>query len=504
VFSRYATEEVSFSALAHYLNHLGFRTSYGGYFQSHHVERMLADPIYLGYYAWNRSHCGKFHRWVEGQTVSELNYSERKTRNEKRHWVQSHRLFEPLVVQPVWAKVQAKLEGHEKRSKAKAPRNPALYLSGLVCCAHCGEAMHAQVLPKPKSARKDGFTGERYEYFCSTYFKAVREGRWSKGKGYAAGECTCLRNPVTQDVIEGYVGRWLTETGTRLELLTSGLESSHLTDRLTEDVDAHWRAFFEGVERLTTYLAQHHSEEYGEILREFAEATAAADEAASRSSRPCKQTLAEVLGSRGRRAYDKAKRCDIGPSGFVQACLASYRANFDPSAVGADIARLEAEHSALMDRWAGLPANLTLARQKAEGQMATLEARIEGLRRQQQDASEVVSRHWRELRELQAAVRDAKAALVCEASERSLQRKAAALRAVIHRIDCTFKPTAQAGQGWGRKGSELVQVTVCPVVGEAVEYSAAAESLQGSRDSSGVYRPLRAARTKPRYWVSPS
>jgi DNA invertase Pin-like site-specific DNA recombinase len=484
VFQRYATEEGSFSSLAHYLNKLGFRTSYGGYWQSHHVQGLLADPIYMGYYAWNRSHCGKFHRWSEGQATHELNYAEKKTRNAKGSWVQSHRLFEPLVSQGVWAKVQAKLDGRAKRSKA--PRNPALYLSGLVCCSHCGLAMHSQAL-----------AGGRYEYFCSTYFKAVREGRWRKGKGYAAGECKCLRNPVTQDVLEGYVQRWLRETDTRLELLTSGIDS-HLTDKLAQDVEGHWRAFHEGVDRLTSYLAQHHSEEYNDICREFAEADAEANNAARQRPRKCKQSLAEMLGKRGRRAFEKYKHQDITPGGFVEACLVSYRFNFDPSVIDGEIEALEAEHSKLMERWADLPTHLARARQKAEGQMATLEARMEELRQQQQDASEVVSKHWRELLDLQRAVRDAKASMLSGAGERALKQKAQAMRAVIQRIECTFRPTAAAGQGWGKKGSELVRVCVYPVVGEAATY-AAEGSLQHSRDSSGVYRPLRAARTKPRY-----
>ena len=66
--------------------------------------------------------------------------------------------------------------------------------------------------PKPKSkSRRDGSTGVRYEYFCGTYFKAVREGRRE--------ECSCKRNGVFQDTLEEYVGRYLEESGHRLALL---------------------------------------------------------------------------------------------------------------------------------------------------------------------------------------------------------------------------------------------------------------------------------------------
>lgn len=74
VFKRFAAESVSPTTLAHYLNRLGYRTAQGNLFVGHHVSAMLEDPIYLGFYTYNRKHYGKFHRWTEGQAVLELNY----------------------------------------------------------------------------------------------------------------------------------------------------------------------------------------------------------------------------------------------------------------------------------------------------------------------------------------------------------------------------------------------------------------------------------------------
>src|SRR5262249_31378049 len=65
-FKRYATESISFTTLAHFLNQLGWRNGCGGYFQGQQVEEMLRDPIYLGYYTWNKWHFGKFHRYTKG------------------------------------------------------------------------------------------------------------------------------------------------------------------------------------------------------------------------------------------------------------------------------------------------------------------------------------------------------------------------------------------------------------------------------------------------------
>ncbi|MFZ1134409.1 MAG: recombinase family protein, partial [Candidatus Korobacteraceae bacterium] len=64
---------------------------------------MLADPIYLGYYTWNKYHFGKFHRFANGQTVFELNYEEKGSKNKETDWVQSRRLFAQLVDQKTWS-----------------------------------------------------------------------------------------------------------------------------------------------------------------------------------------------------------------------------------------------------------------------------------------------------------------------------------------------------------------------------------------------------------------
>jgi hypothetical protein len=140
--------------------------------------------------------------------------------------------------------------------------------------------------------------------------------------------------------------------------------------------------------------------------------------------------------------------------------------------VGAEVEKLEAEHTATMEKWSGLPPHLTRARQKAEEQMAALESRIESLRQQQQDAGEVVAKQWQEILDLQRAVREARASLHTEAGERALLQRAAALRAVVQCVECRFRATGAVGSGWGRKSSELVKVTVFPVAGEAVAYPA--------------------------------
>jgi DNA invertase Pin-like site-specific DNA recombinase len=147
VFRRYATESVPFATLAHGLNELGFRNSHGRLFQSSHMEALLGDPIYLGYYTWNKTHFGKFHRYKDGQTVPEPNYAEKGSRNAEADWVKSERLFDPIIDAATWAAVQRKLNRNKQR---KAAKSASLYLSGLVTCAHCGAPMVGNRPPKPK------------------------------------------------------------------------------------------------------------------------------------------------------------------------------------------------------------------------------------------------------------------------------------------------------------------------------------------------------------------
>lgn len=441
VFMRFAAESISFTALAHHLNKLGFRTCYGGYFQSHHVESMVQDPIYLGYYTYNRLHLGKFHRWANGQTILEFNYEEKVSKNDKADWVMSHRLFPPLVDQRTWDVVQRKLGQRSKR--ARSPRSADQYLAGLVVCGNCGRPMVAGETRKPLSKpRKDGHTGERYEYYCGTYAKCCREKRRA--------ESCCLRNGVFQDTLEHYIERYLEETGKRLELLTQGPDGDHLTDRLEGQETEAWQEFMLGMERLTNYLRKHHPDDYNAIVQD----------------------------SHGE---------DATPHEYVEACLAAYRASFDPSQLTAEVERLEAEHDALMAQWGDLPT--PRAKEKAKERFAELEARITELRRQQEDAAEVVEQHYSQMNDLQAAIADAKLAMESDAGERALRQRAEAIRAIVQRIECTFTATGQAGGGWGKKNARLATVTIYPVAGDSAQFPVETSSLPGVRYNNQAPTP---------------
>jgi DNA invertase Pin-like site-specific DNA recombinase len=465
VFDRYAKESISFTSLAHCLSSLGFRTCFGGRFQSHHIEGMLADPIYLGYYTWNRLHAGKFGRYTGEQVVPDANYAEKVSRNDEADWVQSRRLFEPLVDQQTWAAVRRKLARRTKRTNA--PRSAAQYLAGLVYCANCGGRMVCGPVVRrtAKGPRKDGHAGERQQYFCGTYAKCCREKRRN--------ESPCLRNGVFQDVLERYIDGYLEETGRRLELLTSRPNESHLFDRLEGQETEAWQALCEGVTRLEAYLAEHHPEDYAAIIAE--DEAKQAEEAYIRANPDHQVAPAGTLFAKldlKAAAKQTPQRDPFARPGspYVRDCLAAYRSLFDPTAVVEEVERLEAEHDALMGRWADLPT--PRAKEKAKHRFAELEARIGQLQQQQEDAAEAVEWHYRRLTDLQAALAEAKLAMRSETGERALRQRSEAIRAVIQRIECTFVATGTIKAGGGKKHSQLATVTFYPVVGDPVALSA--------------------------------
>jgi DNA invertase Pin-like site-specific DNA recombinase len=418
VFKRYATESISFTALAHYLNELGFRSSYDGKFQGHHVGCMLADPIYLGYYTWNRTHHGKFHRYTNGQAVPELNYEEKVSRNDRADWVQSRRLFEPLVDQRTWDAVQRKLEGRSRR--AKAPRSAATYLSGLLYCGNCGVRM--VVGPG------------RPHYYCGTYHRHARLKSLES--------CKCLRNAVFQETLEGFVSRFLDETGRRLEILTSELDPA--TAKLEEKESEAWGKFREGLRRILAYLAENHLDEY---------------------------VWAMSGNDPGRGLRD--------PEEYVEQVLVLYRQHYDPKATEAELKRLEEEHSALMRRYADLPT--PRAKEKAAAELAALEARISEAERQREDVAGVVEGLHREMLDLRSAIESAKTAMRSETGERALRQRAEAIRGIVQRIECSFTATGKKGGGPGRANARLAAVTIYPVTGDAAEFPGESDVLHRDR-----------------------
>jgi len=79
------------------------------------------------------------------------------------------------------------------------------------------------------------------------------------------------------------------------------------------------------------------------------------------------------------------------PDDLIAACLECYRANFVPEHYVTDLVKLENVHTALMEQWRTLPTKRT--QEKAKERFIELEARIEELQQQQENAADIVAGH---------------------------------------------------------------------------------------------------------------
>src|SRR5262249_11816265 len=136
----------------------------------------------------------------------------------------------------------------------------------------------------------------------------------------------------------------------------------------------------------------------------------------------------------GERPDHQGDRPRLPAVDFVCDCVAYYRSVFDPSGPAAEVERLEAEHTAMMRRYADLPT--PRAKEKAKAELAALEDRIAELESQQQNAADVIEQHYRQMTDLRDAIREARLAMRSDNDAQALRRRAEALRGLLVEIRC--------------------------------------------------------------------
>lgn len=347
VFKRFAAEAISLTALATHLNRLGFRNWHDGEFQSGQIKQMLSDPVYLGFYSYNKRPHGKFKRYRDGRIEDETNYEERMSENKPDDYVLSEqRLFPPLIDRKTWEAVQKKLRSNPKKNKPA--RSAAVYLAGMLYCGNCGAVMYSHSPGKPK-------------YFCSSYFKHVQYKR--------DGEPPCLRNLVYQDQLEEWIEQWLDESGRKLDLVTDALNPDALTGPMQSRSNQHWQALGEALGQINGYLAQRHPNVAESLLYEID----------------------------GRTTFD------------IEEAIDAYRRLFSPKETAEELARLEAEHDALTAKALNVQTERAVA--KVNAQLAALEARMKEKEKQRDNLADIAEHHFREWKDYRQAIRKAKAAM---------------------------------------------------------------------------------------------
>jgi hypothetical protein len=218
IFHWYATEAITLRGLATRLNDMRIDPVYGVGWYSSRLGPMLRNPAYVGLPTWNKKGHGKAVEWVGGG-YQEVPYKKGKPvkgrkRDPKDHAVphEEYRL-EGLVDEETWKAVQEKLDNVDRRQKA--PRNPELWLAGLLYCGKCGQRMVGWHQEKDKWLR--------LSYTCYNYR--------TYGKNNPTG---CRLHRVKSDVLEQVVEAYCAEAKVVINAMIEGGVSRELVMPLLE------------------------------------------------------------------------------------------------------------------------------------------------------------------------------------------------------------------------------------------------------------------------------
>jgi DNA invertase Pin-like site-specific DNA recombinase len=179
-------------AIARRLSAQGVRTDYGKLWTPIQVRSILRRGIHFtGRDAFGKVRVGKYHRRKgDGyEKVPAYGKNSKETLPYSEWLLGPQQEYEPVIPWELWERVQKRLA---ERNRPRSPKNPALYLAGLVVCAGCGKKMTGW------STKRDGL-----RYKCSTYTEL--------GKG------NCHNNSFRQSQVEPLIARYLEETGQTLQ-----------------------------------------------------------------------------------------------------------------------------------------------------------------------------------------------------------------------------------------------------------------------------------------------
>jgi DNA invertase Pin-like site-specific DNA recombinase len=192
------------------------------------VQKMLIHPSYvLGVPCWNKAAHGRFIERLNGEWLPVERLGNRvkagRVRSAADH-VHAKQTAGGIIDVDTWNKTQARIKALAETPRvARRPKNPDLFLSGLVVCADCGQTMVAW--------------SQHMSYRCSSN---MHDGNM----------CRC--NKSRHDVIEEYLIRFLDESHASLSAMIANPEqvaevvelqaiSTPLVAEFTKKVTAMWR-----------------------------------------------------------------------------------------------------------------------------------------------------------------------------------------------------------------------------------------------------------------------
>jgi DNA invertase Pin-like site-specific DNA recombinase len=418
VFSWYADEAWSFTAIARELIRLRVKPYYGDTWQAGQIQQMLRNPVYVGRPTFNKSGGGaKLYEYLGGEYREvpwHRNRPQPKKKKDVADWVSAAESRDGIIDPDTWGRVQARLARHEVR---RVPRREQLWLAGLVYCAGCGKPMIA-TSGSPRHRKRPHF-------YCQTYKSFM-------GRNSPTG---CGKNNAPAEVIEELVERYLAEAQVTAETLVKAETNPAL---LRPFLEKYWS-------ESDNFLTAHRR------MREFI--TEALDQGEHQLSisdgRP---TLVVVEGDQVQVHDESITTFDV------------YRHLHDLARVNliGQIGDLERRRENLYE---GMKAYRSdYARQKADAEMEALTLQVEELQASLVRQDLEARQSHRRLLELQAQLADARKALAGNV----FRRKAEAVRKVIGGIVCHFRraePTSRRNV----PGEELFQLDIIPAPGTSLK-----------------------------------
>jgi DNA invertase Pin-like site-specific DNA recombinase len=233
IFKWFATESITLRGLCTRLANLRISPVVGEGWYSSRLGPMLRNPAYLiGSGVWNKKGHGRFFEYRDGQyqEVPRIRGRAKTGRNRPQaDYIRPLAEAQGLIDRHTWERVQARLAG--KHRPEKAPRNPALWLAGLLYCGHCGRRLAGWHQKSDKTAP--------LSYCCANYRQY--------GKANPFG---CQLHRVRAEVIEQLLERYLEESGQRLETLLRVEQEDQLLDALCTETDAKTRDYLKTLHRV--------------------------------------------------------------------------------------------------------------------------------------------------------------------------------------------------------------------------------------------------------------
>jgi len=163
LFTRIATESISFFALARDLNERGFLSPAGRKWSDRAIKYMLSNEVYLGRLVIGKTPKGKHVRLIAGDRVA--TNGAKPCKMPRSECVIVEDTHPALVTLEHWSCVQDVLAGRKQRKWT--PRTTSFPLSGLLWCGHCGARV---------AGHRDARHPDRYQYYlCQSHKDATTD-----------------------------------------------------------------------------------------------------------------------------------------------------------------------------------------------------------------------------------------------------------------------------------------------------------------------------------------